>query len=355
MPNKVLFLLKKNSEYGYSTTSKSGLLNSATLLAQALRDELGLDVEIEICVDGNEVDKFVHKHKPKFVIIEALWVTPEKMAELSNLWKNVDFVIRVHSKIPFLANEGNAVAWIKGYLNQKLVPAQNVFVGFNNRDTYNDFLNIGIPSMYLPNIYPIQCAEEEDKSLITAFKNILPIKNKQETQDCDVLHVACAGAIRPMKSQLLQAFAAMRYCEEKNLILNFYINASRIEQRGQQILDNIRALFAGSNHKLIELPWMTHEEFKKIIATMDVGLQVSLSESFNVVSADFVDVGVPIVVSPDINWLPEQCIASPSDISDIVLKMEHVLNHSRKIVYESRIALIKHNRKSLYDYMFLKS
>ena len=46
---------------------------------------------------------------------------------------------------------------------------------------------------------------------------------------------------------------------------------------------------------------------------MDVGMQCSMSESFNIVSADFVKMGVPIVVSNDIEWMPGLLKASPTD------------------------------------------
>jgi hypothetical protein len=47
-------------------------------------------------------------------------------------------------------------------------------------------------------------------------------------------------------------------------------------------------------------------------------MQVSLTESFNIVSADFVNVGVPIVISPDIDWLPDSLKADPNDHEDII-------------------------------------
>lgn len=72
---KILFLLKKNLIYGSQTSviAKSGLLNSARITASQLEKHLGVKTEIEVCVDGNEVDKFLHKHKPKICIIEAIW------------------------------------------------------------------------------------------------------------------------------------------------------------------------------------------------------------------------------------------------------------------------------------------
>jgi len=45
---------------------------------------------------------------------------------------------------------------------------------------------------------------------------------------------------------------------------------------------------------------MEHNDFIRVVKSMDIGMQVSLSESFNIVAADFVSNGVPLVGSPDI-------------------------------------------------------
>jgi len=45
---------------------------------------------------------------------------------------------------------------------------------------------------------------------------------------------------------------------------------------------------------------MDHSDFISIVKSMDIGMQVSLSESFNIVAADFVSNGIPLVGSPDI-------------------------------------------------------
>src|SRR5688572_17003341 len=91
MNNKILFLLRKNNSSGaeYSDpnifTSKSGLLNSAKLTAEALKENLGLDAKIEVCFDANSIDREVHLFKPRYCILEALWVTPDKMKEIARL------------------------------------------------------------------------------------------------------------------------------------------------------------------------------------------------------------------------------------------------------------------------------
>jgi hypothetical protein len=54
---------------------------------------------------------------------------------------------------------------------------------------------------------------------------------------------------------------------------------------------------------------------------MDVCLQVSLTESFNITSADAVSMGVPLVGSPAIRWLPSRSQASVDSASAIAAAM----------------------------------
>jgi hypothetical protein len=269
-----------------------------------------------MCTDANSIDREINLIKPDICIIEAVWVPPYKMAELSELWPNVTFIIRVHSKIPFLANEGIAIDWIKEY-NQ----IKNVIVSFNNKETNEDFRNLGIDSVFLPNLYPTIRHFNDFKYFLESIKEkfckIFGCGKKQT-----IINIGCFGAIRPLKNQLSQAFAAITYADMNDKILHYHINGTRIEQRGETVLKNLRELFKNTRHKLTEHPWMEHHDFLKIINQMDLGLQVSYTESFNIVTADFVTAKVPIVASDDISWMPWIMKVSPTEHKGIVRKLK---------------------------------
>jgi hypothetical protein len=64
---------------------------------------------------------------------------------------------------------------------------------------------------------------------------------------------------------------------------------------------------------------MPHEEFKNYIKlNIDLGMQVSFSETYNIVGADVVDCNVPIVVSPEIQWASDFFKVDPNYCNDIV-------------------------------------
>ena len=48
---------------------------------------------------------------------------------------------------------------------------------------------------------------------------------------------------------------------------------------------NLESLFARGKHALITHRWSPHDEFIEVVRQMDLGLQVSLSESYNIVAA----------------------------------------------------------------------
>jgi len=338
---KILILLKKNNESGGQFTSKAGLSNSANFLKRILEKYVNLHCELKLCVDANSVDKEISIFRPDICIIEAIWIPPYKMKDLSKLWPSVTFVVRVHSKIPFLANEGIAIGWIKEY-NQ----IENVMVSFNNLSTNEDFRGIGIESVYLPNLYPTIRNFNGTKYFFKSIKEKV-CKLFGCSTSKTVVNIGCFGAIRPLKNQLSQAFAAITYADKNDKILHYHINGTRIEQRGENVLKNLRELFKDTRHKLVEHKWMEHHEFLKIIHQMDLGLQVSYTESFNIVTADFVHCEKPIIVGHDTDWMYCGSKVDANNIPMMVEKIENVMKNPSKYILRNYTSFEKYYRKSL--------
>jgi len=168
-----------------------------------------------------------------------------------------------------------------------------------------------------------------------------------ETKQQSIFSVGAFGAIRPMKNQLIQAVAAIEYGEETEQIIHFHVNADRQEQAGDNVYKNLRALFAGTIHKLIDHPWMNYKEFIQVVKTMDIGLQVSMSETFNIVAADFIANDVPFIGSKDITWLPDIFKADPGSSQDILKKMRMIMDTKDFGLYRfNKIYLEWFNRES---------
>jgi hypothetical protein len=101
---KALFICKnRNDSYGVSF----GLLNSAKFISDFLTDS-GMESQVVQVIDANGIDKVVTEYNPTHVFVEAIFVTADKFRELLSIKRHQDriWVVRIHSKFPFLANEG---------------------------------------------------------------------------------------------------------------------------------------------------------------------------------------------------------------------------------------------------------
>ena len=306
---KILFLLKYREVYsqGYGQHMSSGLANSCRFVADMLSAK-GYPVNVEHAVDGNCIDRLVTLHKPDVVIIEAYWVTPDKLKELIKLHKKVKWVVRNHSEVPFLACEGIAVKWSAEYIQL------GVWVASNSKKTLLDLQTITRSPFdtkfltYLPNYYPTGTH--------------VPAKQPMSKQ----IDISCFGAIRPLKNQLIQAMAAIRFADDLKLQLNFHMNGTRIESNGNPVYHNLRDLFDKNRyHKLVLHDWLPHDKFVALASQMHLCLQVSFSESFNIVAADHCVGGVPIVASEDVVWLNRMIWPDSTDTESIVRHMHFAL------------------------------
>lgn len=312
MNPRVLFVLKRREDYSqdpsYSYSGVStGLLNSATFMKDML-EEAGIDTKLVVVIDNNGIDREVNLYKPTHVIIEALWVVPEKFEVLSKLHPTVKWIIRFHSEAPFIASEGIAFRWLHGYLKQK-----NVLIGVNAPRLMEEIRIVMHAAGY---------SHAELEQRVHYMPNFYPVGDyvtpKAEKDSC-FIDVGCFGAIRPLKNHVIQAIAAIKFADKLNKKLRFHINVGRVEMKGDPILHNLQGMFAGlasQGHELVTHQWMGHAEFLEVCKQMDIGMQVSFSETFNIVAADLINNGVPVVMSNEVPWA-KIGLADPTESEEI--------------------------------------
>ena len=312
----------------------SGLFNSASFVVNYL-NENDFEAKITPVVDSNQIDRVVTEFNPDIVIIEAIWVPPAKFKEFFQLQrhKNRRWIVRLHSKAPFLANEGIATRWIKQYTSIKDLKIEIA----PNTTELTEQLTYCFPSgkfIFLPNIYKAK-----------------PFTPEKHLKSEDFVDIGSFGAIRPMKNTYQQAMAAIEFVEQIGKTLRFHINGTRIEQSGDNVLRNIQALFEHSEHELIEHKWYKHSEFLEVASKMDIGMQVSFSESFNIVTADFVTAKVPIVASDDISWMPWIMKVSPTSHRGIVRKLKLAYKYRGSITWLQSFSLGLYNIKAKIQWL----
>lgn len=323
---RVLFILKQRAastdptSWSYNTDVKmlpSGLSVSAAKMAEALT-EAGIEAKVVQVPDDNSIDKECFAFKPTHVMIEAFWVRPQKFELLMSMprYKDVKFIVRNHSKSDFLAMEGSRMGDAVAYM--KL----GVTIASNSKEAHYDMRVLarafGLdPSLstYLPNYYAIPKPKFHAPEARLAQ---------------EVVHVGCFGAIRPLKNTVQQALAALKYANDHDKTLFFYVNASRVEGSAGSIVRCLRAVFGqGDRHRLIEVPWMSHADFRMFSKNMDIVMQVSLSETFNIVAADAVAEDTPVLVSNEVPWSACLQHANPHSVESMARGIHRVLSWSR--------------------------
>lgn len=308
MRARVLFICKRRQKYWGKQEAlapeqvSSGLSNSVKFLVDMLPG-MGVAAKAVEVVDNNSIDAAVTSYQPTHAIIEALWVVPEKFDVLNKLHPRVQWIVRLHSEAAFLAQEGVAVQWVAGYLQR------GVEVMCNSASAQSQLKTLAVDIggsetmvTYGPNYYPSPGA--------TASQPKSPVAD-------GYVHVGCFGAIRPLKNQFAQAVAAISFANSSGDRLRFHINAGRQEGAGSNaVLRNLRALFAssaGARHQLVEHGWLSHANFLNLLTQTDIGMQVSMSETFNIVAADSVASGLPVIVSPEVPWIGSYAQVDPTD------------------------------------------
>jgi hypothetical protein len=332
---RVQFILKQRYVYGQYTKAY-GLYNSCEFVARSLSQE-GLTTDTVQVVDNNGIDREVARFRPTDCFIEALWCVPDKFRVLARLHPKVRWHIRLHSKTPFLAVEGMAFEWIRAYADLRR-EGIDIWLSPNAHSLFDE-LKMIFPGCvnHTPNIYNPNPDIE-----------VTPVDINRESDE--ELHVGLFGALRPLKNHLQQAMWAIRFAEEvERCPLALHVNISEHEkEKTEPVLRNIRSLFVDSKHRLIEHPWMPHAEFLSLVKQMDLGLQVSFSETYNIVAADHVSQGVPIVVSPDITFVNPFSIVSPTDSAGAIRAINRTLLLKPFLCPINKALLKISNRSAMY-------
>ncbi len=274
-----------------------------------------------------DLDAFLRAHpNTTHVVISAAWLPVLELGKLTLNHPDVEFAVNIHSNVGFLQADSNGVDLLRHYvhLQKELL---NFKVSGNNLQ-FTDWLSEAytIASLYLPNLYNL------DHTVMTNR----PLYNG------GTIRIGAFGACRPLKNFLTAAGAALSISKQLRVPVEFWMNGGRPDGGGS-IERAIRNLLKHQpNVHLHILNWAAWPEFLDFIETLHLMIQVSYTESFNMVTADGISRGVPSVVSTAIDWVPSRWIAKSDDPLDVARCGRALITDPHAVV-DGVMALERHN------------
>jgi glycosyltransferase involved in cell wall biosynthesis len=285
--------------------SHIGLGVSGSLNAQVLTEKVG-PASVIPAVNNIEIVRAIvdyNKANPNaqltHVIISAPWLSTRDVRAIVTHFNKIKFAVLSHSNVGFLQADPNGTRLLREGLQLSLEVPNFTIAGNSKKFVEWMEMAYGVPVALLPNMYPTVGA-------VKAVSKIGPIK------------IGIFGAIRPQKNVLTAAAGAIVIGRVLNRPVELWINSGR-EEGGTGTLT--RALWQLTkdlpNFELKQAKWAPWNIFRKTVESMDLLIQVSYTESFNMVTADGISCGVPSVVSDAIYWAPKEWVAKSDDALDV--------------------------------------
>ena len=236
------------------------------------------------------------------VIISAPWISAQELYGLSTEFHDTQFTVCCHSNVGFLQADRNGVKLLRDTMDVQQ-STMNVHLA-GNTIRFSEFIEhaFGAKCAFLPNLYYLDDAPQAPYRPFVA----------------GTLKIGAFGAVRPLKNLMSSAAAALEIARKLQVPLELWISEGRAEGGGEVSLNSVKEMVAGLPGVSLKFNgWQTWPEFRRTVGSMDLLLQPSYTESFNMVTADGVAEGVPSVVSPAIDWAPESWQADPDDTLEI--------------------------------------
>lgn len=289
-------------------------LNRVGIPAQVIGVRHNVDLFHALC-------KIQNSDKPLTnVVIMAPWISPRDLESLLKFFPKLNFAVQAHTNVGALHGDFRGTGNLRNYMDLTF-EYQNLRVAGNSpRFVKWAASTFDMPVWLLPNLYPI--GEKITRKVCTT----------------GLINIGAFGAIRSEKNFVTAVAAGLLMQKKLDCAVQFHINSGG-DTSSKPVLDCIRQMTEGvPGFSVIVHPWMPWDKFRALVKRMDLLLQPSYTESFNMVTADGIVQGVPSVVSPAITWAPYDWKADSDDAYEIaetgLWLLEHH-NHAREQGYRA--------------------
>lgn len=333
-PRPFVILCYKNFPVAHHV-SHIGLGVSALNTAKVLRSK-GINADVWAILGAKTIADRIKTSpiRPTHIVIGAPWIPTLDLQVLVFGHPDIEFSVVCHSNVGFLQNDPQAITNFR----QDLALEQGAlnFRAAGNSQRLCSWIESAYerPCLWLPNLYFL---DRQD-----------PVYRRP--WNGSFLRIGAFGAVRALKNLTSAAAAALKLAEGLHVQLEFHISVGRVEG-GTTVVRALRAMLENVPCvSLVEDPWFQWPQFRQVIRSMDLLMQPSYTESFNMVTADGAAESIPSVVSDAIDWAPNDWKADVDDALDIAKTAQYLLHHMHAGAEGFR-ALQKHNRDGARAWM----
>ncbi len=293
--------------------SHIGLGVAAINTAKVLRHE-GIKAHVWPILSADDLRRKLTADPCKNVIISAPWIPSSELQQLATDFEDTQFAVNCHSNVGFLQADRNGVRLVREVMELELGTSNIRLAANSQRFCHWVRSAFGSPCEYLPNLYWLNGHH--------------PVH--QMPWVGGTLRIGVFGAIRPLKNMMSSAGAALEIARHLRVPLELWLSGGRAEGGGEAVLGAVEEMLNGlPGVNLVLKDWQSWPSFRRTVAHMNLLLQPSYTESFNMVTADGVAEGVPSVVSSAIDWAPEDWKANVDDVMDIARTGRRLLLDAR--------------------------
>lgn len=162
--------------------------------------------------------------------------------------------------------------------------------------------------IWLPNTFSYDCSHIDVASSAAA---------KVEKDGKKDISLVCA--YRPLKNMMIQLEAVVMLSKKMPVRLHMFG-----ENPNSPVYRNLVALAQHNNLELVVHPQMNNQQCFDALQQMDLGLQVSLSETYSYVAFEHMIQGIPVVASSSVSFASE--VVRYNSANDICAAMEKILD-----------------------------
>jgi len=288
--------------------------------------ENGISTAVWPVINAEDLRCRLQAQPAEQVIVSAPWIPSPELQSLANQFSNTQFTVACHSNVGFLQADRNGVKLVREVMELEAGSANIHLAGNSRRFCEWVRFAFGAPCAYLPNLYYLH---GEPVPPPRAFHG-------------GTLKIGVFGATRPLKNMMSAAGAALELSRSLRSPLELWVSGGRTEGGGEVVLGAVKEMLNGlPGVSLILNGWQTWPQFRKTVASMNLLMQPSYTESFNMVTADGVAEGVASVVSSAIDWAPHDWKADVDDALAIA-RVGRRLLHDPMAAAEGRRALVEY-------------